>query len=279
MNSRLVTLVCGAALILIANGVVLGLVACNRSGEPDSKLVLSQRELNGVRNGGIEDDALLLELAWRVAGVDDDGQQRNPPWLDVARLSELGFDVQRLQSGQRMLNKASFQSARPVLVVLELAGPAWQQALTSAREHLVRQQALRQKDPENKVLLQEERAAQARLTEEESRRSRLFAVDVGTDRAGLRARYPDRSRYMVVHGTVNLQPDARPDPSPVVSGQLGELTMGPINIPHAWRGAFAPGEAASRPQRMAPERGTPAFTATVAVGQRLEPWIEALTVP
>lgn len=279
MNPRLVTLACGAALILIGNAVVLGMVAYNRSGEPDSRLVLSQRELNGVRNGGVEDDALLLELDWRVAGVADDGQQRNPPWLNAARLSELGFDVQRLQSGQRMLDKASFQSARPVLVVLELAGPAWQQALASAGEHLVRQQALRQTDPESKVLLQEEREAQIRLTEEEGRRSRLFAVDVGTDRASLRARYPDRSRYMIVHGTVSLQSDARPDPSPVVSGQLGELTMGPINIPHAWRGAFASAAAASRSQRMAPERGAPTFTATVAVGQRLEPWIEALTVP
>src|SRR5690606_12121573 len=45
MSPRALTFALGAAIILAANAVALGGVAWNRSGEPESRVALSQREL------------------------------------------------------------------------------------------------------------------------------------------------------------------------------------------------------------------------------------------
>ena len=283
MTPRKLTLIVGAALILVANGVALTGVAYNRSGEPESRLELSQRELGrpwtGYRNK--EDSGLSLTLEWRVP--DQDAESYNfyygsyggsPDWLDEKRMAELGFDVRRAKGDDVRHDKYIRQSERQVLVVLELAGSAWQRALERARQRLAHKESLRQASPGAKELVEAEKRSREGLVREEQENSRLFAVDVGTDLASLRAKYPDRSRYLILTGTLRLHRTFR-DKQPFVTGYLGKLSIGQINIPYGLRNTFE----AMPPRAGGPAEKKPPYTATVAVGQRLEPWIEAVTTP
>lgn len=283
MTPRTLTLAVGAVLILVANGVALTGVAYNRSGEPESRLGLSQRELgrpwNGV--GNKENSGLSLALAWRVPDLQTESYNAyygsyggSPTWLDEKRLAELGFDVQRAKGDDPGRDRYISQSERQVLVVLELAGDAWQQALERARQRLAHQESLRQASPGAKELVEAEKRAREGLAREEKENSRLFAVDVGTDLASLRTKYPDRSRYLILQGNLRLHRSFHKE-KPIVNGYLGKLSVDHINVPHGLRGAFE----AMPPRAGGPAEKKPAFTATVAVGQRLEPWIEAVTTP
>ncbi|HJW24616.1 MAG TPA: DUF4824 family protein [Rhodocyclaceae bacterium] len=283
MTPRRLTLGIGAALILAANAVALIGVAYNRSGEPESRLELSQRELgrpwSGYRNK--ENSGLSLALEWRVPSQDTESyyayygsQGGSPDWLDEKRLAELGFDVRRAKGDDARRDKYLSQSERQVLVVLELAGAAWQQAVERARQRLVHQEALRQASPGAKELVEAEKRAREGVAREESDNSRLFAVDVGTDLASLRAKYPDRGRYVILQGNLSLHSVFR-DKKTVITGHLDKLSGGQINVPHGLRAPFE----AMPPRDGAPAGRKPLFTATVAVGQRLEPWIEAVRVP
>lgn len=286
MSSRALTLALGAAIIVVANAIALGGVAWSRSGEAGSRLTLSQRELArpGEWRGGREDSSLALSLKWRLPRPGAEPYERSygslggsPAWLDERRMAELGFDVERAKAEGPRSQKYLRKSEREVLVVLELAGPAWQQVLEQARRHLAEQQALLAANPGSEQAVRAEQQAQQRLDREERDNSRLFAIDVGTDLAALRVRYPDRGRHLILAGRLRLQ-RATVANAPVVSGYLDTLTGHRINVPHALRGLFeaAPvriGEAGST------AKGTAPFTAVVAVGRRFEPWIEEISVP
>lgn len=282
MMPRTRLLALGAALILVANGVALTGVVYNRSGEPESRLSLSERELSRPWNdyGNKENSGLSLALEWRVPVGSESvypyygGHGGSPAWLDEQRMAELGFDVERVKRNDGRRDKYAFQSERQVLVVLELAGAAWQQAVEQAGQRLAHRESLRQASPEAKELMEAAKRAREDLAREEKDNTRLFAVDVGTDLAALRTKYPDRGRYLILQGKLRLTTSFL-DNKPVVGGYLDELSANRINVPHALRGAF---------DAMPPSAGDPAakklsFAAVVAVGQRLEPWIEAVTTP
>lgn len=283
MTPRALTLVIGATLILAANGVALTGVAYSRSGEPESRLTLSQRELGRPWNlyGNRENSSLSLTLEWRVPDPDADSYYAyygntsgRPAWLDEKRMAELGFDVQRAKGDDARRDKYISHSERQVLVVLELAGAAWQQVLERARQRVAHQESLRQASPQAKELIAAEQRAREGLAREENENSRLFAVDVGTDLTSLRSKYPDRHRYLILQGSVGLNSAIR-DNKRVVTGYLGKLSADKINVPHQLRGTFE----ALPPRTGGPANKKPPFNAVIAVGQRLEPWIEAATTP
>ena len=96
-------LAAGAALILLANAVALLGVYLNRSGEAESRMLLTQRELSLPWGRGMarENSGLALALNWRVldAGTGEyygSGFGTNggmPDWLDQAKMAALGFDT------------------------------------------------------------------------------------------------------------------------------------------------------------------------------------------
>src|SRR5690606_14127393 len=107
---------------------------------------------------------------------------------------------------------------------------------------------------------------------ERTRASRLFAIDAGTDLHALRQRYPDRSRYAIVGGTVrawcacgNKQPHR-------LRGQINGLHIASLNVPAAWRPALIE----EMPRRHDSERLP--LRVEVSFGQRLEPWISTLDI-
>jgi hypothetical protein len=252
--SRGRTLVAGLLLIAGTNAVVLGGVGYNRGGEPEAALPLTERELQisdpwGWRS---ENSGLDLRLQWRLpptrADVSDYGQGGyggGASWLDGAKLAKLGFDMSVPLDERGAERHYAKQLAREVLIVLELDGPAHQAAIERARERASREKATK--------------ADAELLAAEIERHSRLFAVDAGIDRDALRAKYPDRARYAIAPGKVRLGywgPRGERTPR----GYVSELSVPAINVPLEMRGVVT--------------RGGP-YTATVAFGRRLEPWLAA----
>jgi hypothetical protein len=110
------------------------------------------------------------------------------------------------------------------------------------------------------------------MQREEREDSRLFVVDAGLDAAALRAAYPDPARYAIVRG--QLRPAlVGSGHAAELSGYISELSIGEINVPHAFREVFEP---ALRDLARGQRNGM-AYEVTVAFGKRLEPWITAVS--
>ena len=268
---RKVLLSIGALLVIvITNAVALGGAWWNRSGDVDSRLELSQRELH-VPYRGIdrESSGLALSLVWRVGVALDAGDSymdredgRSPRWLDRAKMEGLGF---RFPDESGSVRRKAPELARDVLLVLEFDGEATRRALERARQRRVVEELKLATLPEGKEKENRRKSLDNELAREEKESSRLFVIDAGLDLLALRAKYPDRAHYMIVRG--QIRPMWRGSEGNPVRGYVSNLAIGVVNVPHALRPLLSDvGERKS-------------FVATVAFGRRLEPWIEQVTVP
>jgi len=277
--SRGRTLAAGIALIALTNAIALGGVAWNRSGEPESVLKLTQRELLQPHWFGLDRDGggLQLSLRWRVLTADPDvafyGEfQGTPEWLDEAKLASLGFDVSPLPAGRRAAWRYERQLPREALVVLELDGPSYQKALERARALAAKEAAKGAKTGKTGPGSPAEQAATF-LKNEETSNSRLFAVDAGRDAQALRAKYPDRTRHAIVQGKVRASYQPGRGKEARWTGYFEDVLNDQINVPLEFRKAIG---SAPRSRPGAHQAGDdPVFAVTVAFGKRFEPWIIA----
>lgn len=268
------TLIAGLALILLTNAVALLGVHRNRSGEPESMLKLTQRELQQPYGWGMsrENSGVSLRMNWRVPSAERNWNFSysggNPAWLDQAKMASLGFDVSPSKDMQDNFRWSSRQLAKEVLLVLELDGPAYQQALQRAQQYAAEQDTKLAALPDDKAMQQNAKRAHEEARREEQDNSRLFAIDAGLDLNELRAQYPDHNRYAIVRAQVR--------PSFVggqskIAGYIDRISIDEINVPHKYHTAF---DIRVRPaiERMQTS-GRRTFEASVAFGQRLEPWL------
>lgn len=277
--SRTHTLIAGVVLIALTNAIALGGVAYNRSGEPESVLKLTQRELSQPRGFGPdrEDGEPQLSVRWRVLGVDPNVTfyayfHGTPEWLDEAKLASLGFDVSPPPAERRAAWRYDRQLPKEALVVLELDGPAYQKALEHARERAAKEAAKGAETGKTGPGTPAQQAAEF-LRNEETTNSRLFAIDVGRDAQALRAKYPDRTRYAIVKGKVRLSYQAGRGKEAKWTGNIEVIESARVNVPLEFRKAIE-----SAPRSIPPAGaagGGPAFEVTVAFGKRFEPWITA----
>ncbi|MDH4607631.1 DUF4824 family protein [Pseudomonas sp. BN102] len=254
-------LLAGLALIGLTNAIALAGVWYNRSGEADSRLLLSGRELQRSYDWSQhENSGLALRLDWRLPSDTDSDERYRSRMLDEAKLLSLGFELPDTEGKHRYRGHN-----REVLVVLEMDGPARKAERERERQRREKARAALAAEPGDKKLQDADRAAREYLEQEERHRSRLFAVDVGLDREALRARYPDRSRYALVPGNLHAWvQDKR------LTGQIGQLRIAEINVPHAWRENL--GKELARDSH---GKRPPRFQMEVSFGRRLEPWISA----
>jgi hypothetical protein len=269
--SRSRTLGLGIVLILLTNTIALGGVWWNRSAAPESALNLSERELSLPQRSLrlMENSGLALNLNWRVAGREagefDSGYTLNggrPEWLDVAKMAALGFPIDAAHA-QHYLHELP----REVILVMELAGPAWQRALEKARENASRHAAAAAANVGNKEFAARAMGASNKLAREENSNSRLFVIDAGLDARLLREKYPDRNRFLLLRGTVRPTMYIREHKTPQAIGYVSHVSNGQIHVPHALREPLDSLRAQGEPG------GGDRFTATLLVGQRLEPWL------
>ncbi|AQZ35407.1 DUF4824 family protein [Ectopseudomonas toyotomiensis] len=241
------------SVVLLSNAIALGSVWYNRSGEPEAQLLLSERELQRVYGGWLrdEDDGVLrLQLSWQRPG---DGWRL--PWLDEAKLRELGFSA----TDERALNR---QTAREVWLVLELDGPLYRHQVERARQALVAAEVELNAKPESEVLRQERDDRQRRLQFVEQQASRLMLVDAGVDARVLRQSWPDRQRQVLLTGSIEPYRHG----AEAGYGATIRLENDRLSVPHAYR------ELARGWERNYEQTGFKA-QAEVAFGRRHEPWV------
>ncbi len=277
--SRAHTLIAGAALVVLTNAVALFGVAYNRSGDPDSALALTQRELQMPykRWRARENSGIALRLLWRVQEEIADefaGGTRypssTPAWLTKAKLAELGFDVSQPEDSQQGRRRYEKQLPKEVLLVLELDGPANAEARERAKRHADREDALRAANPDKEEFQRRSKDAGDRLDREERQYSRLFAVDAGLDAGALRSKYPDRTQYAIARGQIRplVTGSGR---SLRLSGYVSGLSVDEISVPLEFRSVFEH----ALPDSASSARNPTRLDATVAFGKRFEPWITA----
>jgi hypothetical protein len=259
------------ALLVLANGAILANVARNRAGNPDAVVRLSEREARAFMPPEDQTELMLiLRLEWQTA-LGPDGEDT---WFDRARLEALGVTGLPADgdttSGDRWLG-----GERVGYAVLELAGPAWDrwQALKQAQ----RDSARARRDSSLVVATPDAEAHQhgpAAPKPAGARASRLMAVDIGPDPLALRAKYPDRSRYLIL--PANYRADFIPptrDSSGVVTtpsrttGRITQILPGTLLVPEPLRDSLL-GLGAGKPD------STTHYEFTMKVGKRWEAWVE-----
>lgn len=273
------TLIVGLALILLTNAVALLGVYWNRSGEPESIITLTQRELNQPYGWGMnrETSGMSLRINWRVPLTDEkywpgSFSGGNPAWLDQAKMASLGFDVSPATDMQDKYRWSNRQLGKEVMLVLEMDGPTYLQALQRAKQNAAGQAAKLAALPDDKGMQNDAKNAHEEAKREEQENSRLFAIDAGLDLPELRAKYPDRSHYAIVRAQVRPWSVSGQGKS---AGYVDHISIDQINVPHEYQTAF------DTKVRLPIERmqtsGQRTFKATVAFGQRLEPWLVGIS--
>jgi len=245
-------LLAGLALIALANAVALGGVALNRRGEPDATVTLTERELripwSAINNE--DDTGLDLQLEWNARWA---GGDRSPDGLPLTTLRELGFPP---RPGHN-------EPPRTAWVVMEMDGEAWRSWVAKRRRQVEEE---RRKEPDSDC------PPGSDLEQLLVSGSRLVVVDAGRDRHALRHRHPDRSRYLVLPGTVHVS-----ESSPgVFHGLVSELRVESIHVPLKLRPILDEIVTAERVRRETSDGANlppPRYRATVSFGRRGEPWL------
>lgn len=260
------TLIAGSAIILLTNAVALGGAAYNRSGEAESQLQLTQRELQySTWRSGKDNSGITLSLNWRFEQAENNdfnfgmysSRWGMPAWLDKAKMIELGFDVEKLVDTAEYGRRHKELQSKEVLLVLELNDHAYQHQLQRTREYVEESKKLLTASPGNEGMQRKAKSAEESYQYEQDKGSRLFVIDAGLDVQKLRATYPDRARYAIVHGLIHptsmqIKNETR------IGGNISELHADRINVPLTYRQVF---------------NDPAAYAVTVAFGKRLEPWI------
>lgn len=279
--TRRMTLLAGFALIILTNAIALGGVSWNRSGEPDSRLLLSERELSLPHYWvNRENSGMAFALQWRIAPPRAEdapswfraGGGGGPEWLDQAKMESLGFTFRPALDYDPYRWRRHQSQSWEALLVLELDGPDYQHSLAQVRRQTESELALLAANPDTKEFIRRADNARERLREEEQEASRLFVVDAGLDHGTLRTAYPDRARYAIVRGQITpWQNDAYPGGP---RGFIRRVQSEAINLPFVYRRLFeADGSELQHRSDTNPIR----FSAEVSFGKRLEPWVVSIS--
>jgi hypothetical protein len=276
----------GIALILVTNAIVLAGVYYNRSGEPESTITLTERELGlpyyymgNAENSGIE--LQLMQRSGVSAYFSSDYQSPEIlDWFNKEKLAELGFDV--TEPINEDAEKRIYQrlKEKEVILVLEFNGAAYQSVLQAAQKHydkvLAEQSPAQdngQKNTEKKNNGNQNyklKQAEENLAREKTSASRLFVVDAGQDRYVLRAKYPDRAKYFFMKGLVMAQIKKNRSGESRYVGYVKSLSNNTIHVPLQHHEVLK-GVMADNTHRNQNE--PPRYEATINIGRRLEPWL------
>jgi hypothetical protein len=277
--SKRPALIAGATLVVLTNALALGGVAWNRSGQMDSELKLGMQELRVARGGfNRESNGVMLNLVWRTPVRDEkDLAMWNssgggiPPWLDEAKMAELGFVVPDIKTYADLQRRRG--TSRAVFLVLELDGPTRTAHLEQVRAKAADQIEKASTQPPEQAKRSIEQA-QKWLDREENEFSRLFVVDAGLDREMLRLRYPDHAQHAIVQGRI-VSAYGRNNNTNARLGYVQSIMTDTINVPYEYRSRLTAANNNRSPRDNASDELKGAAV-TVAFGRRLEPWIVSI---
>lgn len=275
-------IITGLLLIAATNAIVLAGVAYNRSESPTYIVVLSEREANlpyrYSRNK--ENSGIALKLKWRVLGDAIAGQRYSsynygrPVWLDEEKLRSIGFKFEQKPGDKGAYSYYRRLLPREAMLVLEYHGKAYDEALKKAKAHLGKEEALLRRNPKKEEFIKRVKEAKEIVNDEKLIRSRLFVVDAGLGYNELRAKYPNKARYIITPGKIRATIDRRKKKD-VVSGHISNLSVGQIQVPLEGRQVLAPLLKKSRNRR---DKVAPRYSVRLAYGKRMEPWVVDVTI-
>jgi len=260
----------GLGIIALANGVAIGNAVYNRSGEPTSTLVVSDRETRTSMRWSFDEhdnSGLTIELVWCTAPRESSGGcgDRRPAWATSAKLVELGFHVDVDPRRSDALEHYNRIAPRPVFLAMELGGEGYEQHVEQLRERARLDSVALAEHPDSAALIREARDVQ-RSRDQFERSSRLYIIDAARDASELRAKYSDRSKYAIVRGTIRPRVDYQ---SKILRGEIADVQGLTLNVPHALRPLFD----RQRPRGRYGIDTLPSMAITVAWGRRFEPYI------
>ncbi|MCU1716991.1 DUF4824 family protein [Pseudomonas sp. 5P_3.1_Bac2] len=258
MSGRRRYLLLSISLIVALNAWLLGSVWWNRQEPVDSQLQLSQRELPQYRSS--YSAGLRLKRELHISYRWPDQQAEN---LSVEQMSQLGFDLQRCER-----QRYSWQPSREAFMVLELNGPAYQQELARAKQRLENARAALRRQPARKARQQVLQSAEKDYQRTEQVLSRLLVVAVGVDAQQLRQQYGQRTMYAIVPAVVEARLDYSAADHQAQCTGYARMANTQLSVPLALR---QPGLASATAQDLN-------FTAQVAFGRTLEPWLQTVQV-
>ena len=272
------------ALMIAVDAFVLGGVAANRAGQPESVLTLTERELP-IASTWKEDSGLWLRVDWN--SYDSRGLGPSPPWQTVQKMSALGFDVSMPVEDPDA--QVFYRKARPIecFGVFEFEGDSWKRFLEREEAHIreTEAQVASGKWQPDTLDTQRENLARDRVS-----RSRLQIVDLGKDAAALRQSYPDRSRYLITRMVVGLSLAIRRQPNNAETHLLElepeevlpEMLQVPSRVrslPEALRRRREEDKVAHPEEAFGLDcclQGPPRYEVEVRYGGHHEPWIVAI---
>lgn len=285
----------GAAIVLATNVFILGAAWWNRSGEPESRLVVTERELEMPLWRDKDETGLILALTLAdrpPAAVFRTTRFRNDrvppfelPWFDSAKLAALGFDLRAMESAarnERPEDDLAGVPARRAFVVLEYDGDAWRAWLASREAAVAETRDRVERGVEDRGKLSD---AEALLALDRASRSRLVPVDAGLDASALRTKYADRSRYAVVPGFIGARATVPEGGTAAIRGTIERVAVERISVPRQLLPQlvpFVPQGTENDVNRRAredaaaarwPAPAAPRYRATVAYGRGLDPWL------
>lgn len=265
-------------LLLLTNVVVLSGVAYNRSGEPLSSIELTERELTVKRyySRMDEDSSTRVLLNWRVLTDDMEsgffyGRYRHPAWLDEVKLSNLGFDLEKIKD-----NKAKYlyqwdTHATDAVLVLEYQGDSYRKTLTFAEQLLEQMRKSVANDPGDTSLVKKLKRYEDHFVDLKVSETRLYIIDAGLDKQELLEKYSDKSKYILLRGEISLTWD-----DDEIVGAIRHLYIDEMHVPLPFSQVLVDliGNDADYAYRAEPI--PPRYKVRLNVGKRLEPWIELI---
>jgi len=267
--------------LIVTNFVVLLGVYENRSGEVDSQLILTERELRLFYSSNEENSGLSLNILWQSLGkhniVHYSGWQA-PTWLNTQKLQSLGFDIDQIIQKS---DQSYYSISKESFIVLEYDGDTYQEALKRVKKDIEEKKRTLDSNPQDKQLQSYYKIAEKSLQTRNKFESRLYAIDVGNDPEKLREKYSDRSKYIITKALIALNYDhITKEPYGSITG----LSISQINIPLKFRKVFNPiikkDILKRKKSRMYHHtlQQLPRFQMELAYGKRFEPWIVSLRV-
>lgn len=183
-------------LVVATNLVPLGLWYWNSRGEPVATADLTEREAS-VERGAEADQSIRLRLQHRH----EDGHEPGAVWADSARLVAVGFRPRQFSGEEEFLTLRRHPLRRPVWVLLRMEEEPGPMMVEDANRFL----------------------------------PRLVPVAVGTDPEALYRESGDRSRHLVMRGTVGVYTTTRPpgDSLPTWNASLRGVTPNTLHVPRS----------------------------------------------
>lgn len=264
----------GFVILVASNIVVLSGVASNRSGNPETQITLTERELQLPYRVHEENSGLTLRFAWRALGKDEDYNMyphwRSPVWFGSEKLEELGFNIDNYLSSKDNVTVYKQPIPKEVFIVLENNGEPYRETLRRAEMALEKEEGLFKLNSGDKRLRDNFERAEKRLKRERITESRLFAIDSGLDPKKLREKYNDRTRFIITKGLVKPRYNYENKKKEVI-GYITKLSIESIHVPLNHRQVF--NAILVKDKSKQNELRHPRYKVELAYGSRLEPWI------